>query len=116
MNRGQFPKSVPLQEEAQVVDTVMNEQNVSQQTFIQQVLRQILDYAFFLDSFYHARLNPPLTTIAPFDGALTSTTVTQLYGRDIQQTFWQTNSCQTQRNQTIETAHGKKKFQARLSV
>ena len=65
MNSGQFPKSVPLHEEAQVIDTVMNSQNVSQQTFIQQVLRQILDYAFFLDSFYHARLNPPLTTIAP---------------------------------------------------
>ena len=67
MNRGQFPKSVPLQEEAQVVDNVMNGQNVSFKTFIQQVLRQIIDidHAFFLDSFYHARLNPPLTTIAP---------------------------------------------------
>ena len=29
MNRRQFPKSVPLQEEAQVVDNVMNGQNVS---------------------------------------------------------------------------------------
>ena len=43
MNKVHFSNSVPLQEEAQVVDNVMNGQNVSFKTFIQQVLRQIID-------------------------------------------------------------------------